>query len=195
LSRSEDNFLLEDNFFLIGIFFFKVVENYLIDYNVTSKVPMDLVIFGFVISHVSRISRMLKQPNGNGLLIGIGGTGRTSATKLATFIADFELFQIEVSTKYATSEWRSDLKKLLKRAGVDGVNLVFFFNDHQIKDESFLEDINMLLNSSDIPSLFENDERNEIIDKVKFILFYSFSTQIMILIKFPPLQFLDADTS
>jgi dynein heavy chain, axonemal len=156
---------------------------------------MDLVIFGFVISHVSRISRMLKQPNGNGLLIGIGGTGRTSATKLATFIADFELFQIEVSTKYATSEWRSDLKKLLKRAGVDGVNLVFFFNDHQIKDESFLEDINMLLNSSDIPSLFENDERNEIIDKVKFILFNSFSTQIMILIKFPPLQFLDADTS
>jgi dynein heavy chain len=89
-------------------------------------------------------------------------------------MADFELFQIEVSTKYATSEWRSDLKKLLKRAGVDGVNLVFFFNDHQIKDESFLEDINMLLNSSDIPSLFENDERNEIIDKVEFILFYSF---------------------
>ena len=127
---------------------------------------MDLVIFGFVISHVSRISRMLKQPNGNGLLIGIGGTGRTSATKLATFIADFELFQIEVSTKYGVVEWRHDLKHLLRKAGVDGGNIVFLFNDHQIKDESFLEDINMLLNSSDIPSLFENDERNDIIDKV-----------------------------
>jgi hypothetical protein len=61
---------------------------------------MDLVIFGFVIAHVSRISRILKQPSGNGLLIGIGGTGRSSVTKLAAFIADFELFQIEVSKKY-----------------------------------------------------------------------------------------------
>ena len=132
----------------------------------TSKVPMDLVIFGFVISHVSRISRMLKQPNGNGLLIGIGGTGRSSATKLAAFISDFELFQIEVSTKYEVTEWRNDLKTLLRKAGEKGINIVFLFNDHQIKDESFLEDINMLLNSGDIPSLFENDERNEITDKV-----------------------------
>ena len=127
---------------------------------------MDLVIFGSVISHVSRISRMLKQPNGNGLLIGIGGTGRSSATKLAAFISDFELFQIEVSTKYDITEWRNDLKALLRKAGEKGINIVFLFNDHQIKDESFLEDINMLLNSGDIPSLFENDERNEIADKV-----------------------------
>jgi dynein heavy chain len=130
-------------------------------------VPMDLVIFGFVIAHVSRISRILKQPSGNGLLIGIGGTGRSSVTKLATFIADFELFQIEVSKKYGLNEWKNDLKALIKKVGEDAVNVVFLFNDHQIKDESFLEDVNMLLNSSDIPSLFENEERLEIIDKVR----------------------------
>jgi dynein heavy chain len=144
----------------------EVIENYLLDFNLTSKVPMDLVVFGFMIEHVSRISRILKQSNGHGLLIGIGGSGRSSATKLAAYIADFEVFQIEVSKKYTLSEWKSDLKTLMKKTGELGTNVVFLFCDHQIKDETFLEDINTLLNSSDIPSLFESEERLEIIEKV-----------------------------
>jgi len=145
----------------------QIVENYLNDYNLISKTPMDLVIFGFVIEHLSRISRILKQPNGHGLLIGIGGIGRSSATKLAAYIAEYELFQIEVSKKYTTNDWKNDMKTLLKKAGDSGMNMVFLFSDYQIKDEAFLEDINMLLNSGDIPSLFENDEKLEIIEKVK----------------------------
>jgi dynein heavy chain len=105
----------------------KVVETYLAEFNSNSKVPMDLVIFGFVIAHVSRISRILKQPSGNGLLIGIGGTGRSSVTKLATFIADFELFQIEVSKRYGLNEWKNDLKALIRKVGENGVNVVFLF--------------------------------------------------------------------
>jgi dynein heavy chain len=127
---------------------------------------MDLVIFGFVIEHVSRINRILKQPSGHALLIGIGGTGRTSAAKIATYIADYELFQIEMSKKYTFIEWRADLKALLRKAGEKGVNTVFLFADHQVKEISFLEDINMLLNTADIPSLFENEEKLEIIEKV-----------------------------
>lgn len=145
----------------------QVVENYLSDFNMVSKAPMDLVIFGFFIEHLSRISRILKQPNGHGLLIGIGGTGRSSVTKLATFIADFELFQVEMTKKYTINEWRADMKTLVRKAGENGTNIVFLFVDHQIKDETFLEDINMLLNSGDIPTLFENEERLEIIEKVR----------------------------
>ena len=90
-------------------------------------------------------------------------------------MADYELFQIEVSKKYGLTEWRNDLKSLLRKAGEQGKNVVFLFCDHQIKDEAFLEDINMLLNSGDIPSLFENEERLEIIEHVGskfFIKFY-----------------------
>lgn len=47
------------------------MENYLDDYNVSSKAPMDLVLFRFAIEHISRICRVLRQPNGHTLLVGM----------------------------------------------------------------------------------------------------------------------------
>ena len=37
------------------------------------------------------------------------------------------------------------------------------------QDECFLEDINLLMNTGDIPNIFENEERLEIIDRMQSI--------------------------
>ncbi|CAG5135432.1 unnamed protein product, partial [Candidula unifasciata] len=144
-----------------------VVEHYLEDYNLISKTQMDLVMFRFAVEHISRICRVLKQPNGHCLLVGIGGSGRQSLTRLAAFMSDFELFQIEITKNYSATEWRGDLCKMMRRVGELGVSTVFLFGDHQIKDVSFLEDVNMILNTGDIPNLYENEEKLEIIEKMQ----------------------------
>lgn len=130
---------------------------------------MPLVMCKYAIEHVSRICRVLKQDNGNLLLVGIGGSGRQSATKLATFITDYTLFVVELTKNYSMSDWRDDLKSLMYKAGVEGKNLVFLFTDSQIKNEAMLEDVNMLLNTGDVPNIFPADERGEILEKMQEI--------------------------
>eukprot|EP00939_MAST-03C_sp_MAST-3C-sp1_P000013 g13.t1 len=141
-----------------------VVKEYLGDYNAESKNPMNLVLFLDAIKHVARISRVLRQPLGNALLLGVGGSGRQSLTRLATFISEYELFQVSISKGYGKTEWLEDLRTCLLKAGVDDQPVVFLFVDTQIVFEEMLEDINNILNSGDVPNIYGPEEREQIIN-------------------------------
>ncbi|XP_028312358.1 dynein heavy chain 12, axonemal [Gouania willdenowi] len=147
--------------------FAQVVETCLEDYNQMHKTKMNLVIFRYVLQHLSCVSRVLKQSGGHALLVGVGGSGRQSITRLATSMAHMNLFQPEISKTYGVTEWRDDLKMLLKNAGVKGQKTVFLITDAQIKEEAFLEDMDSLLNTGEVPNLFGVDEKQEIIETVR----------------------------
>ncbi|XP_044299896.1 dynein axonemal heavy chain 6 isoform X2 [Varanus komodoensis] len=135
-----------------------VLQDYLDDYNITSSKEVKLVFFQDAVEHVSRIARMIRQERGNALLVGVGGTGKQSLTRLASHICGYKCFQIELSRGYNYDSFHEDLRKLYKMAGVEDKDMVFLFTDTQIVVEEFLEDINNILNSGEVPNLFEKDE-------------------------------------
>jgi dynein heavy chain, axonemal len=117
-------------------------------------VSMHLVLFQDAVCHLARIHRVLTQKRGNLMLVGVGGSGRQSLTRLAAYIAGCEVFTIEIRKGYRQLEFREDLKKLFGKAGVQGKTVTFLFNDNQIKEEGFLEDINNVLQSGEVPNLY-----------------------------------------
>jgi dynein heavy chain len=72
---------------------------------VVSKKPMDLVLFDFAINHILRITRVLKISKGNILLIGLGGSGRTSLSILSAYLMDQDIFQPKQSKNYKYDDW------------------------------------------------------------------------------------------
>jgi len=129
------------------------LNNKLLEYNTKQRKvkPMDIVLFTDAIIHVSRIYRVLNMKRGHTLLVGVGGSGRHSLTKLSAFISNMNVDQLEIKKDFTLKDFRAKLMDLYEmsayrnyragKGGTEKLKTVFIFSDNDVVNESFLEDI------------------------------------------------------
>lgn len=145
----------------------KILDDKLDEYNSEHQSKMHLVFFSDAIDHITRIARVLRLARGNMLLIGMGGSGKQSLTKFSTFTSNYKLMMIEIVKGYGMEDFRKFLRERMKAINLEESHTVFMFTDNQIVVESFLDDINNILNSGEVPNLWPSEEYDLIIQDTR----------------------------
>ena len=146
----------------------KKINDELESYNTATRAgQMKLVFFTDAINHFCRIARILSLARGNALLIGLGGSGRQSLTKLVVFALKQEMNTLQIGKGYGVEAFLKDIAKILLKSGMSDKRQAFLFSDTQILYESFLEDINNILNNGEVPNLLKDDEIAVVFNNLK----------------------------
>ena len=133
----------------------KILGDALNAYNETNA-AMNLVLFDDAMKHICRICRIIQ--NGHALLVGVGGSGKQSLARLASYICSYDIFQISVNATYGMNDLKTDLQELYIKCGQKNIPISFIMADTQIGDDEWLVFLNDLLSTGVIPDLFTAEE-------------------------------------
>lgn len=75
-------------------FWLYISQDYLEDYRFSVGKDMRLIFFMDAIEHICRLARILRSERGNGLLVGVGGMGKQSLTRLASHLNGYKFVSL-----------------------------------------------------------------------------------------------------
>uniref|UniRef100_A0A671UTN4 Cytoplasmic dynein 2 heavy chain 1 n=1 Tax=Sparus aurata TaxID=8175 RepID=A0A671UTN4_SPAAU len=128
---------------------------------------LDLLLFWEVCDFVTRVDRVLSRPGGSLLLAGRSGVGRHTATCLVSHMHGYTLFTPKISRGYTLKHFNNDLKTVMQLAGLEGQQVVLLLEDYQFVHTAFLEMVNSLLSSGEVPGLYTPEELEPLLTSLK----------------------------
>ncbi|KAI0987912.1 hypothetical protein GJ496_006330 [Pomphorhynchus laevis] len=129
---------------------------------------MDIVFFDDSIKHLLRVSRIITKPKGHALLVGVGGSGKRSMAALAAYICGHKIFKIMVTRIYNVASFLEDMRLLYKMVAKSERGVSFILADTDINDEQYLEYVNNMLNTGEIPGLLGKEDYEPILNELAF---------------------------
>ncbi|XP_051041734.1 dynein axonemal heavy chain 14 [Phodopus roborovskii] len=126
-----------------------------------------IVFFKEAIEHITRATRVLRQPESHMLLIGIDGCGKETYATLACYVAEHKLYRVPIAHNYAISEFKDMFKNVFIQAGLEGTPTVVMVTNLQEEQASFMEDLNYIINGGKVSNMFENEELDSIIMRIR----------------------------
>ena len=93
--------------------------------------------------------------------------GKTVLSKFVSWMNGLSIYQIKAHSRYGIDNFNDDLRILMRRVGVDGEKVCFIFDEANALSSAFIEAINALLASGEVPGLFDGDEYTALISSVR----------------------------
>uniref|UniRef100_A0A8B9KZF7 Cytoplasmic dynein 2 heavy chain 1 n=1 Tax=Astyanax mexicanus TaxID=7994 RepID=A0A8B9KZF7_ASTMX len=128
---------------------------------------LDLLFFPEVLDFMSRVDRALSSPAGSLLLAGRSGVGRRTAVCVVSHMHGATIYTPKISRSYSLKHFKTDLKTVMQFAGIDGQQTVLLLEDYQFVHPSFLEMVNSLLSSGEVPGLYSAEELEPLLSSLK----------------------------
>lgn len=101
------------------------------------------------------------------LSVGASGAGKTVLSKFVSWLNGLSVFQIKAGRNYDITAFEADLRIVMKRAGLKDEKITFIFDESNALGPAFLERMNALLASGEVPGLFEGDEYVALLSEAK----------------------------
>ena len=118
----------------------------------------ELVLHDAVLDLALACDRVLQQPAGHLLLVGVAGSGRTTVARFCAWLRGLTLYSLPCAKSYDEARFDDDLRALLRRVGVRGERVCWTLDESQVAAPSRVEKLNTLLANADVAGLFEGDE-------------------------------------
>uniref|UniRef100_A0A672TN04 Cytoplasmic dynein 2 heavy chain 1 n=1 Tax=Strigops habroptila TaxID=2489341 RepID=A0A672TN04_STRHB len=132
------------------------------------KKEIEILLFHEVLSYMSKVDRVLSFPGGSLLLAGRSGVGRRTVTSLVSHMHGAVLISPKISRGYELKQFKNDLKYVSHSlAGIEGKQVVLLLEDYQFVHSTFLEMVNSLLSSGEVPGLYKIEELEPLLSPLK----------------------------
>jgi dynein heavy chain len=110
----------------------KILEDWLKEYYFAWRTHSDPILF--FNATIQPVSRILRQPRGHMVLVGVAGTEKRTLARFASFVSDCELAEIEVTDRHNLGNFWSDLHsscmKSRSSGGSGGKRIALILSDH-----------------------------------------------------------------
>ena len=126
----------------------------------------DLVLFDDCLKYLVKLIRIIQTPQGSAMLVGVGGSGKQSITRLASWCSQHRIVQIGSDRADRLEVLKTEFRLIYQTMVSDYnpssgrflVKHTFCMTDNEIKLESFLELISSFLSTGEIANLFSKKE-------------------------------------
>ena len=130
---------------------------------------LGLSLYPDMLFQLAKLENILLQEGGSLLLAGRTGMKRWDSVCLVAYMLHINIYTLKIGRNYQAKSFYADIKQAVYEAGIQGENTILAIEDHQLINPLFIESINSLLSSGEIPGMYNKEELETLFNEIKDI--------------------------